>query len=293
MDAFRIAKDDVDQMAAYWMARKDELMGMTGDFFASLIDPAFAYEEEPDDLMSVQFNICYTEWLLFECKLLGGYTPLMAYVDQPPSYVDTDALDSLREVVRTQFFSRFAILEKRKRAGMATLRDVMDGRCYEVFDPHLCSIDGWKDGTIALRIARVDGVWQTVGQVCMYDRAPEAATRRDGPGCVCSIDGWKDGTIALRIARVDGVWQTVGQVCMYDRAPEAATRRDGPGCVHEEDRDTRPYLSEMGFFIRFVYDVFSIDGRYHHTMRLRQTDAGAALRREIEARRHGLDGPAG
>ena len=246
MDAFRIAKDDVDQMAAYWMARKDELMGMTGDFFASLIDPAFAYEEEPDDLMSVQFNICYTEWLLFECKLLGGYTPLMAYVDQPPSYVDTDALDSLREVVRTQFFSRFAILEKRRRAGMATLRDVMDGRCYEVFDPHLCSIDGWKDGTIA-----------------------------------------------LRIARVDGVWQTVGQVCMYDRAPEAATRRDGPGCVHEEDRDTRPYLSEMGFFIRFVYDVFSIDGRYHHTMRLRQTDAGAALRREIEARRHGLDGPAG
>ena len=85
MDAFHIAKDDVDQMAAYWMMRKGRLLGWTGDLFTALVDPAFLYEDAIDEMMLAEYNMCFTEWLLYECKMLDGDTPLQLYLADPPT----------------------------------------------------------------------------------------------------------------------------------------------------------------------------------------------------------------
>lgn len=225
MDAFHIAKDDVDQMAAYWMMRKGRLLGWTGDLFTALVDPAFLYEDAIDEMMLAEYNMCFTEWLLYECKMLDGDTPLQLYLADPPTGALPEMLARLHEVEQTQFFSRFAILDKDPDHGIAKLCDIRTGIRYTVFDPHLCAIASWREGVIAMRIARVDRMWQTVGQVHLYDVA---------------------------------------------RSEDASD--DGPGEFHPEDREERPYLGGAGFFVRLVFDLFSVDGRYRNTVRLREVD---------------------
>ena len=56
------------------------------------------------------------------------------------------------------------------------------GRVYEVLDSHLCANGRWRDGTIAERLACVEGVWQVVGRARLYDRATPEQTAHDGPG---------------------------------------------------------------------------------------------------------------
>ncbi|HJG38070.1 hypothetical protein [Enorma phocaeensis] len=181
MDRHAIVTSDLDVVGRYWNDRKFEFLGPANDLFLSFVDPAFCHGEEPrmepDDL-----NMLFTNWLLFEFPVFDRKTPLEEFIAHPPKGSDPTRLMRLEQVARTQFFSRFAILDKDPGTGVAALSDVVTKRRYDVSDPFLCEKGRWKDGSIGMRIACVDGYWHIVGQTRLYDRARPEHTDRDGPG---------------------------------------------------------------------------------------------------------------
>lgn len=186
MRGFTQVQADVAAMADYWGSRKIGWRTRAADEFGRLVAPATYYLEEPSFNDIQMTNMAFTEWVLFERELCRGRTPLQLYIDNPPKGVGEDAVDRLVQVERTQFFSRFSILAKHPDRGVATLRDERSGQVYETLDSFLCSMPTWRDGTISERLGLVDGVWQTVGQVKLYDRAPPGEVTPPGPG---EVDG--------------------------------------------------------------------------------------------------------
>ena len=84
----------------------------------------------------------------------------------------------------TQYFSRFGILDKDPATGMVVLKDTRTDRRFDVYDPHIVQKERWNDGAIAVRLACVDDVWLTAGQLYLYDIARLSDTTVDGPGSV-------------------------------------------------------------------------------------------------------------
>ena len=107
---------------------------------------------------------------------------LCGTTSQASPHLSPETQERLTAIADTQFFSRFEILGKDTERLICTLRDVCDNARYAVYDPYLCSVERWNTGTIAERIARVDGMWRGIGRVHLYDRAPHEATDEDGPG---------------------------------------------------------------------------------------------------------------
>lgn len=176
---------EVAQMAEYWGERREGWRDAAADEFERIVMPACLYGPEQDFRRLQMVNMCFTEWVLFERPLREGKTP---------------------------FFARFAILDKEPETSRAMLLDVGTDRRYEVCDGALCKNVRWRNGTIAERIACVDGLWQVVGQVHLYDRADPDATRVDGPGALHPDDlraeDMCDAGLFLRLVRdvlgVDG-----------------------------------------------------------------------------------------
>lgn len=173
---------EVAQMAEYWGERREGWRDAAADEFERIVMPACLYGPEQDFRRLQMVNMCFTEWVLFERPLREGKTPLQLYVETPPEGTLESTVDHLRQIDETQFFARFAILDKDPETSRAMLLDVGTDRRYEVCDGALCKNARWRNGTIAERIACVDGLWQVVGQVHLYDRADPDATRVDGPG---------------------------------------------------------------------------------------------------------------
>ena len=84
----------------------------------------------------------------------------------------------------TQYFSRFGILDKDPANGMVALKDTRADLRFDVYDPHIVQKEHWSDGAIAVRLACVDDVWLTAGQLYLYDIARLSDTAVDGPGAV-------------------------------------------------------------------------------------------------------------
>ena len=82
---------------------------------------------------------------------------------------------------------------------MVVLKDTRTDRRFDVYDPHIVQKEHWNDGAIAVRIARVDDVWLTAGQLYLYDIARLSDTAVDGPGAVHPED-LEDGFDASRIS---------------------------------------------------------------------------------------------
>lgn len=174
--------DAMHAVIAYWATRQREFAPQASEQFVSFVDPAYLYGKEP--LLSPEaIGAMFTEWLLFEYPLPDGMTPVEAYASKPPITASGDTLRIVRDIARTQFFSRFAILYKDQASGIATLRDVQTGRRYDVYDPHLCQTERWRTGTIGERLVRIDGAWAPVAPIRLYDRAAPEGTKLDGPGC--------------------------------------------------------------------------------------------------------------
>lgn len=177
--------DPVDQalleMALYWEQRKDEFVELGNILFFGFVDPAEFYDEPPA-LGFETLGMISTEWLLFEFAHFDGRTPLEEYVRNPPETASESSLRVLGQVARSQFFSRFEILDKDIEKGVVILSDVYGSKRYAVLDERACEVQHWSDGTLAQRIAYVDGSWRMVGQAHYYDRAAAADTRVDGPG---------------------------------------------------------------------------------------------------------------
>ena len=184
MGGFQDVLDDIDVMARYWMKRKMDFLVEAGDEFSESVNPLCYYLEQPGSEQITIVNLCFTEWALFDRPLEDGMTPLELFVARRPVAMPRKSWKRLEQVAQTHYFSRFAICEKHPKRGTCLLEDVQDGERYEVFDEHLCAVKGWKDGTIALRIARVDGGWLGVGQARLYDRAEPEFTAVDGPGAI-------------------------------------------------------------------------------------------------------------
>lgn len=163
----------------------DTLDGMLDEAsgeFDSCVDPAVCYEPSPTESDLVVASMCYFEWLVFERPMREGKTPLQVLADDPPEDFPAQMVGVLRQVAQTQFFSRFAIEKKDLPTCMAKLVDVRSGQGYEVLARHLCEVDRWKEGTIGMRIACVDGLWQDTGKVSLYDRCPPRPVDENSAG---------------------------------------------------------------------------------------------------------------
>ena len=217
---------EVAQMAEHWGERKEGWRDAAADEFERIVMPACLYGPERDFRHLQMVNMCFTEWVLFERSLREGKTPLQLYIETPPEDASRSMVDHLKQVDGTQFFSRFAILDKDVEMGSAVLRDARTDRRYEVFDEVLCSNPRWRNGTIAERIACVDGTWRAVGQVHLYDRADPGETCVDGPGELHPGDPryeqMRDAGFFLRLTRdvlgLDGRYAPTISVMSLERA---------------------------------------------------------------------------
>ena len=162
--------DDIADMAQFWMLRKFQFLESARTQFEVIVDPWLSYCEEPSQSEIMAYNMAFTDWLLFERPYYHGKTLLELYVDE--------------QVRDTQYFSRFGILDKDPATGMVALRDTRTDRRFDVYDPHIVQKERWRDGAIAVRIACVDDVWLTAGQLYLYDIARLSDTAVDGPGAV-------------------------------------------------------------------------------------------------------------
>lgn len=174
----------IDRAGMYWQERKEEVLEEANVVFLGFVDPAFLYGEPPM-VPHETVSLLFTEWLVFDFPALGDETPFTWCAKHPHELgadVPADERRCLRAVARTQFFSRFEILEKDAESGMCTFRDVCDGRRYDVHSPFVCAKESWRRGTVAVRIARFNRVWYDVGRVHLYDRATLEETGTDGPG---------------------------------------------------------------------------------------------------------------
>lgn len=218
---------DIDRFASYWQLRKFQFIDAVGDEFTRIVQPAASLDEGSSNEELFLVSLAMTEWFLFERPHEGGKTPLDLYVERRPAGVSAAALRRLRQVARTQFFSRFSIVSKCPRTCMAVLEDTREAVRYDVYDEHLCRVDRWRDGVIAERIGYVDGLWQLVGRLHLYDRAPASATAGDAPGDVHPEDAdlapyWERAGFYLRLLRdclgVDGRYRATARFLAADLA---------------------------------------------------------------------------
>ena len=177
--------NDIADMAHFWMLRKFQFLEPAREQFEIIVDPWLSYCEEPSQNEIMAYNMAFTDWLLFERPYRHGKTLLELYVDEPPASLSPASLKRLERVRDTQYFSRFGILDKNPASGMVVLKDTRTDHRFDVYDPHIVQKEHWNDGAIAVRLACVDDVWLTAGQLYLYDIArlnDTAVNRRTGCG---------------------------------------------------------------------------------------------------------------
>lgn len=182
MTTARDVELDMNEVARYWALRKFQYIDRARMEFELLIDPALYHAENPSNEDMMLCNQCFTEWMIFDWTGYKGGSLLQGYLAAPPRSLGARRRDRIEQIAGTQRFSRFEILDKDPSDGMLVLRDVQDLERYEVSDEHACNIDRWRDGTLGIRIAQVDGSWYHVGINHLYDKAPVEVTGADGPG---------------------------------------------------------------------------------------------------------------
>lgn len=176
--------NDIADMAQFWMLRKFQFLEPAREQFEIIVDPKLSYCAEPSQDEIMAYNMAFTEWLLFERSYYHGKTLFELYVDEPPASLTPASLGRLGQVRDTQYFSRFGILDKDPATGMVVLRDTRTDRRFDVYDPHIVQKERWREGAIAVHLARADDVWLTAGQLYLYDIARLCDTAVDGPGAV-------------------------------------------------------------------------------------------------------------
>ena len=176
--------NDIADMAHFWMLRKFQFLEPAREQFEIIVDPWLSYCTEPSQNEIMAYNMAFTDWLLFERPYRHGKALLELYVDEPPASLSPASLKRLKQVRDTQYFSRFGILDKDPANGMVALKDTRADRRFDVYDPHIVQKEHWSDGAIAVRLACVDDVWLTAGQLYLYDIACLSDTAVDGPGAV-------------------------------------------------------------------------------------------------------------
>ena len=103
---------DIEVFACYWERRKERFLDEVWEEFSLRVQPRAICDAGslPHDIAFM--NVAMTEWFLFERAYQDGLTPLEFYVEHGLEGIAGDTADRLRQVARTQLFSRFAICEK-------------------------------------------------------------------------------------------------------------------------------------------------------------------------------------
>ena len=178
--------NDIADMAHFWMLRKFQFLESAREQFEIIVDPWLSYCEEPSQNEIMAYNMAFTDWLLFERPYRHGKTLLELYVDEPPASLSPASFKRLEQ-------------DKDPASGMVVLKDTHTDHGFDVYDPHIVQKEHWSDGAIAVRLACVDDVWLTAGQLYLYDIARLSDTAIDGPGAVHPED-LEDGFDTSRIS---------------------------------------------------------------------------------------------
>lgn len=179
---------DLARVAAYWSVHAEAPFTAASEEFLRFVEPRMraARAQGADD--AERASTCYTEWLLFDRPSFQGSTLLECYAAEPPRDAPVAMVARVRQVARTQFFSRFAVKYQDPLSGFVIMRDLADGQRYHVLDPAVASDPAWATGTVSERIGCVDGTWLMVGRVRLHDRASPAESVLDGPGALHNED---------------------------------------------------------------------------------------------------------
>lgn len=188
MDLAELVERDIASVAKYWWLRKFQYLEHAQIEFELLVEPAIYRECEPSTDLIMLNNQSFSEWMLFDWVYQEGETLLERYIGKAPRGATEEHLDRLEQVAETEFFSRFIILDKEPENNIVLLQDIQSNRRYRVGDERASHVDRWRDGTLGMRIALVDGCWLHVGQCHFYDVASPEHTMVDGPGCVHAED---------------------------------------------------------------------------------------------------------
>lgn len=163
-------QQELSDMAMYWQLRKFQFLERASDEF----DWATGGPHElraPEFQFQKAYNLIFTEWLLFERVLWAGKTPVELYAAMTPVKPHSQAIDHMQQIAATHFFSTFVLSHLRPAKGLVHLRDVFSGEEYEVKSACMAYAQKWRQGTVSLRIAQVDGTWYDIAQIHFHDKA--------------------------------------------------------------------------------------------------------------------------
>lgn len=190
--------DDLYAAFLRWEDREAEYFERSRGEFERAVKP-LVYRKRGATMNEItQMNLAYTEWFMFEFSMTGGMTPVELYLselEEKQAAGNTAEAEGgmsaaglserilrLYDVCLTQRFSRFAIADKWPEEGRLRLVDLRTGKEQVVFDPVSSRCRRWRDGTLAVRIARVGGLWISVGKTALYDRSSYEVLSGEGPG---------------------------------------------------------------------------------------------------------------
>ena len=103
----------------------------------------------------------YAEWMMFDFRQKNGRTFLIDCVLLNPDNLDKKIIDQFKQIAESQNYSNYQILDI-KRGEWINLEDVYTGKIYKVYDK-LGSESIPDEGTMFVRVAKVDGKWCLVG----------------------------------------------------------------------------------------------------------------------------------
>jgi len=106
------------------------------------------------------------EWLVFDYKQKSGTSFLVEYTLKNPDRLDGSRISQFTQIVKTQVYSQFEILEINKGRWFV-LENLHTGKTYKVYEKKGTTAIKYP-GTIPGRIAKVDNRWYLVGANTVY-----------------------------------------------------------------------------------------------------------------------------
>ncbi len=129
------------------------------EFFDNKVD----IDKYDHKILSGLFN----EWFIFDFHpTVSEATPVNQYYFKNPNNLPETQIKELEQIIKTEYYSMYQIKEVKKGEWL-NLVDVFSGKSYKVFDIKGSSNTNDK-GTLAGRLAKVDGKWIVAGSDPLY-----------------------------------------------------------------------------------------------------------------------------
>lgn len=154
-----------------------ELFEFSRFMFETIVDPEACHALQRDPDAEMQCDMAFTEWMLFDFEPEPGMSLIKRAARKNREFA---------EYAKTQFYSRFWVIEQHPKKGWSLLRDTFTNVDYRVYDDTIARRRKWRKGTLGIRIARVKGVWYAAGQLYLHDNAkskpqPACKEKHKGP----------------------------------------------------------------------------------------------------------------